>query len=422
MPGIDRAVQLVGDALPGSAGGAYGTLYRPHVLFNAPTRLYVLFVNLNTHNGSDDRWRNMAATSASPEGPFTAVNEMAQLTYGKRNGHNLGDFGVFHDDDGDGYMVYNVMGAGLGIFVERLSAASYTQHAAACSMVYDSPATMLACACDACCSAARGVLQDFTDGLGPTAISPCLNCAPPEPAWRQYEESPAMYKTSNGTFCAPRHNCTRSWHGVCRAPGTYVILAAGATCFGVPQPGSARWGGTGVYAYVAAAPLGPWRYYGDANALSGLGGQECAACMDNACPGSRCALPVQVRRPKPSAPSCILSPLTIDAIISAKSGMIATKNDCVASRQTQSSAGMMARPSRSRARCGRSTRGTRRRMSSETTQSTGSRGQRWWTRQGCQSPWCTCPMLSCRSNSLPILSRDGPGARRCYSPRRSPST
>ena len=99
--GIDRAVQLVGDALPGSAGGAYGTLYRPHILFNAPTRLYVLFVNMNTHNGSDDRWRNMVATSSSPEGPFTAVNEMAQLTYGKRNGHNLGDFGVFHDDDGD---------------------------------------------------------------------------------------------------------------------------------------------------------------------------------------------------------------------------------------------------------------------------------------------------------------------------------
>lgn len=97
----NRSWELVGDALPGSAGGAYGTLYRPHVLFNAPTRLYVLFVNLNTHNGSDDRWRNMAATSASPEGPFTAVNEMAQLTYGKRNGHNLGDFGVFHDDDGD---------------------------------------------------------------------------------------------------------------------------------------------------------------------------------------------------------------------------------------------------------------------------------------------------------------------------------
>jgi hypothetical protein len=137
--GIDRAVQLVGDALPGSAGGAYGTLYRPHILFNAPTRLYVLFVNMNTHNGSDDRWRNMVATSSSPEGPFTAVNEMAQLTYGKRNGHNLGDFGVFHDDDGDGYIVYNVMGAGLGIFVERLAAARCMQHAAhgVCCAGYD---------------------------------------------------------------------------------------------------------------------------------------------------------------------------------------------------------------------------------------------------------------------------------------------
>ena len=120
-----------------------------------------------------------------------------------------------------------------------------------------------------------------------------------------------MYKTANGTLHAPRHACARIWHDVCHVSGTYVVLAAGATCFGVPQPGSARWGGTGVYAYIAAAPLGPWRYYGDANALSGLGGQECAACMDNACPGNRCALPVQVRRPKTSAPSsCILSSLT----------------------------------------------------------------------------------------------------------------
>ena len=76
--------------------------------------------------------------------------------------------------------------------------------------------------------------------------------------------------------------------------GRYVVLTAGATCFGLPQPGGAPWGGTGIYAYVAPAPLGPYAFVGDLNSPSGLAGQECAACLEAACPAGRCALPVQL--------------------------------------------------------------------------------------------------------------------------------
>ena len=66
------------------------------------------------------------------------------------------------------------------------------------------------------------------------------------------------------------------------AAGKYVVLLAGATCFGVPQPDSGswsgnfpvgpatqRWGGTGIFAYVADKPLGPYTLHGNINNAAG---------------------------------------------------------------------------------------------------------------------------------------------------------
>ena len=66
------------------------------------------------------------------------------------------------------------------------------------------------------------------------------------------------------------------------AAGKYVVLLAGATCFGVPQPDSGswsgnfpvgpatqRWGGTGIFAYVADKPLGPYTLHGNVNNAAG---------------------------------------------------------------------------------------------------------------------------------------------------------
>ena len=67
------------------------------------------------------------------------------------------------------------------------------------------------------------------------------------------------------------------------AAGKYVVLLAGATCFGVPQsdsgqwgpqgnlpvgPATKPWGGTGVFVYVANSPLGPYTYHGDINTVN----------------------------------------------------------------------------------------------------------------------------------------------------------
>ena len=117
------------------------------------------------------------------------------------------------------------------------------------------------------------------------------------------------------------------------AAGKYIVLLAGATCFGVPQPDSGswsgnfpvgpatqRWGGTGIFAYVADKPLGPYAFHGNVNnAVGGLHNSSgehsrwqttvlalgcvvtrrrraagCSVCMGNPCPAGKCVVPVQL--------------------------------------------------------------------------------------------------------------------------------
>ena len=87
----------VGSALPD--GRPTAIYYRPKVLFNNATKKYVLWVN----------WREclpcslnyLTATADSPAGPFTLAN--ANVTTRYKDG---GDFTVFADDDGKGYLLY----------------------------------------------------------------------------------------------------------------------------------------------------------------------------------------------------------------------------------------------------------------------------------------------------------------------------
>ena len=150
------------------------------------------------------------------------------------------------------YLVVNVMGPGQGVHVEKLD-------------------------------------NTWTNGLNDTKqTSGCLNCKGPFGGPHLDQESPSMYKT---------------------AAGKYVVLLAGATCFGVPQPDSGkwgtnglpvgpanqRWGGTGVFVYVADKPLGPYAYHGDINnAHGGLNATSCTVCMGNPCPLGKCVLPIQL--------------------------------------------------------------------------------------------------------------------------------
>jgi Leucine-rich repeat (LRR) protein len=93
-----------------------GILYRPHLVFNPTTKLFVLFVNFvsktNTYGG------NAVYSSSTPEGPFVLRTKQMALsrlcpgpaiptnqTCGPTQG-GCGDFDVFVDDDGKGYIVY----------------------------------------------------------------------------------------------------------------------------------------------------------------------------------------------------------------------------------------------------------------------------------------------------------------------------
>lgn len=207
----NRSWTLVGEAL--GPQPTLGTFYRPHIQYNPSTKRYVLVVNGNGLG----HYKYFSSTSASPEGPFTSPQDMNLLYYEQKGSSpivQMGDFGFFADGL-DAYLVVNVMGSGQGIHVEKLN-------------------------------------PQWTNGLNDTTkTSGCLSCGLPP------QESPSMYKT---------------------AAGKYVVLLAGATCFGVPQPdggqwsghlpvgpATKRWGGTGVFVYVADAPLGPYTYSGDIN-------------------------------------------------------------------------------------------------------------------------------------------------------------
>lgn len=71
------------------------TYYRPHVEFNARDREYVLWYNADNEYG--------VAVSHRPQGPFRIINPDVKLKY---SGEGVGDFGLFVDSNGVGYIAY----------------------------------------------------------------------------------------------------------------------------------------------------------------------------------------------------------------------------------------------------------------------------------------------------------------------------
>jgi hypothetical protein len=99
-------------------GATYGC-FRPHVVYNAGTHKYVLWVNVY-----DNSVGFRAFTSASPTGPFTeaAVPTLAVNNNAPVGGVNNGDHDVFVDNDGTAYLAYTDWRANGDIVVERLTA------------------------------------------------------------------------------------------------------------------------------------------------------------------------------------------------------------------------------------------------------------------------------------------------------------
>jgi hypothetical protein len=98
-------------------GNTYGC-FRPHVIYNAKTNLYVLWINVY-----DNRVGYRVFTAKTPVGPFIekaepilAVNSDMPVA-----GLNNGDHDTFIDDDGMAYLAYTDWRAGGAIAIEQLS-------------------------------------------------------------------------------------------------------------------------------------------------------------------------------------------------------------------------------------------------------------------------------------------------------------
>lgn len=98
------------------SGSTYGC-YRPHVLYHAASRTYVLWINVY-----DNSVGFRVFTSAHPAGPFaeTAVPALAVNNGAPAAGLNNGDHDTFLDEDGRAYIAYTDWRTGGGIVIERL--------------------------------------------------------------------------------------------------------------------------------------------------------------------------------------------------------------------------------------------------------------------------------------------------------------
>lgn len=98
-------------------GNTYGC-FRPHVIYNKKTALYVLWINVYD-NVSGYR----VFTAKSPVGPFTEVAEpkLAVNADAPAAGLNNGDHDTFVDDDGTAYLAYTDWRTKGTIVIEKLS-------------------------------------------------------------------------------------------------------------------------------------------------------------------------------------------------------------------------------------------------------------------------------------------------------------
>jgi hypothetical protein len=91
-----------------------GVYYRPHVLYNAKTKKYILW-----YNWYPMLWNGKfgVAISDKPTGPFEIVNTDVNVAH---KSMGVGDFNLFLDDDGTAYMGYNTI-SNHKLSIEKLS-------------------------------------------------------------------------------------------------------------------------------------------------------------------------------------------------------------------------------------------------------------------------------------------------------------
>jgi Glycosyl hydrolases family 43 len=99
---------------PRKSVNVYGNCFRPHMLYNASSKRYILWVKDYTA-----AYHFRVLSSTSPVGPFT---ELAVPTLAMTN---AGDENLFADDNGTAYIVYTDRNHSYDLAIEQLNA-SYT--------------------------------------------------------------------------------------------------------------------------------------------------------------------------------------------------------------------------------------------------------------------------------------------------------
>ena len=105
-----------------------GIYFRPHLIYNARTSRWVLWVRWLDAAGatlSADNTTYLTATSAALEGPYAVAVANTTMFW-----PNSADDNLFVDDDGAAYIVHTARSTGTKIVVERLTDA-YTESAGA---------------------------------------------------------------------------------------------------------------------------------------------------------------------------------------------------------------------------------------------------------------------------------------------------
>lgn len=125
--GIALAKQASGDLGPNRI------VERPKVLYNAATRLYVMYLHIDNTSYSEQRVG--VATSPTPCGPYSYRGSFQPL------GNQSRDIGLFQDTDGSAYLLSENGGRGLRVY--RLSA-DYLSVASSVATLpdYESPAVV----------------------------------------------------------------------------------------------------------------------------------------------------------------------------------------------------------------------------------------------------------------------------------------
>jgi len=85
-----------------------GIYFRPKILYNKKSQLYVLWVNYMHYPAPYHLGFYLTATSKTPEGPFTIQNKNVSMT---QKPAIYCDFDLMVDDDGKGYIIYTVWNA-----------------------------------------------------------------------------------------------------------------------------------------------------------------------------------------------------------------------------------------------------------------------------------------------------------------------